>query len=29
MTVTNLVPLAEGSIAAEAAINALLMRHQR
>lgn len=29
MTVTNLVPLAEGGSAEEAAINALLMRHQR
>ena len=28
-TVTNLVPLAEGGSAEEAAINALLMRHQR
>jgi hypothetical protein len=27
--VTNLVPLAEGGSAEEAAINALLMRHQR
>lgn len=29
MTVTNLVPLAEGASAEEAAVNALLMRHQR
>lgn len=29
MTVTNLVPLAEGGSAEEAAVNALLMRHQR
>jgi hypothetical protein len=29
LTVTNLVPLAEGSSAEEAAINALLLRHQR
>ena len=29
MNVTNLVPLAEGGSAEEAAINALLMRHQR
>lgn len=29
MTITNLVPLAEGGSAEEAAINALLMRHQR
>jgi hypothetical protein len=29
MTVTNLVSLAEGGSAEEAAINALLMRHQR
>ncbi len=29
MSVTNLVPLAEGASAEEAAINALLMRHQR
>jgi hypothetical protein len=28
MTVNNLVPLAEGGSAEEAAINALLMRHQ-
>ena len=28
-TVTNLVPLSEGGSAEEAAINALLMRHQR
>ena len=28
-TVTNLVPLAEGGSAEEAALNALLMRHQR
>jgi hypothetical protein len=29
MTMTNLVPLAEGGSAKEAAINALLIRHQR
>lgn len=29
MAVTNLIPLAEGASAEEAAINALLMRHQR
>jgi len=29
MTITNLVPLAEGASAEEAAINALLMNYQR